>query len=306
MLKKSLFLHKRKAGWHVILSFLFTLPLAPAYGADALKRTPDEVLVVYNADSPVSRTIADDYARKRNVQNVLSIQCRDSALNTDNETITLTDYTSRVENPIREYLAAHTNIDFIVLTKGIPIRITGSAMGSCDEHSTVPVEIRGHPSVDSTLAALDYTNRPGALKINITGSGARRLRVVQPLLERDRTFFTTPGSAATWSPGWMVTPAGGCHGPHHPGPGGGSTICTNGKVLFDVQPIFGPGQPDVATRADLRERSSSGSRPWNTYNADMRLAHDLMVKRAIPDELEVTETFIGGRTNLLGYFFLGQ
>ena len=38
-------------------------------------------------------------------------------------------------------LAAHPNIDFIVLTKGVPIRITGAAMGSCDEHSRDSVEL---------------------------------------------------------------------------------------------------------------------------------------------------------------------
>ena len=38
--------------------------------------------------------------------------------------------------------------------------------------SRTPVSTRGRPSVDSTLAAMDYATLPGTLKIAITGSGA--------------------------------------------------------------------------------------------------------------------------------------
>ena len=68
------------------------------------KRSPDQVLLVVNTNSLVSREIAADYAFKRNVRNILSIQCQDSALNAKNETITLADYGRSVENPIRDYL----------------------------------------------------------------------------------------------------------------------------------------------------------------------------------------------------------
>jgi uncharacterized protein (TIGR03790 family) len=135
------------------------------------ERGPAEVLLVVNDRSPISRAIAGDYARQRHVSNILSVQCPDSALNTGNETIPLADYRQAIETPIRGFLAAHTNIEFIVLTKGIPIRITGADMGSCDEKSREPESIRGHPSVDSYLSALDYTNLP-AIKIHIAGSGA--------------------------------------------------------------------------------------------------------------------------------------
>src|ERR1035441_2966266 len=75
-------------------------------------------------------------------------------------------------NADKNWQAAHTNIDFIVLTKGIPIRITGSAMGSCDQNSREPQSSRGHPSVDSYLSALDYTNLSGAVRVYLAGSGA--------------------------------------------------------------------------------------------------------------------------------------
>jgi uncharacterized protein (TIGR03790 family) len=267
------------------------------------KRSPDQVLVVFNATSPVSQAIADDYARKRNIKHLFPVQCQDSALNTENETITFAAYTQSLENPIREYLATHTNIDFIVLTKGIPIRITGSAMGSCDEHSTVPAGIRGHPSVDSTLAALDYTNLPFTMKIDIAGSGAigcaysnRYWNAAQPFshakfggyLVTRLDGYTEADARALVSRALAAE-----HG------------LTNGSVLFDVQPIFGLG--DKATQpAPIIGTTILRESPFSEFNADMLHAHDLLVTRGIPGELDLSETFVGQRSNLLGYFSWGS
>ena len=144
----------------IVALFLFwLLPSQTFADSNARKRTPDRVLVVFNADSPVSKAIADDYVSRREVRNVLPVKCRDSALSRDKETIAEADYKLRLEGPIRDYLAAHPKIDFIVLTKGIPIRMMRANNG-------------GRPSVDSCLAALDYTKLPNARKINIRGSGA--------------------------------------------------------------------------------------------------------------------------------------
>src|SRR5262249_46872585 len=51
------------------------------------RRTADEVLLVSNSNSAVSMAIAQDYASKRNIKNVLSISCADSATSPDQETI---------------------------------------------------------------------------------------------------------------------------------------------------------------------------------------------------------------------------
>ena len=79
----------------------------------------------------------------------------------------------------------------------------------------------------------------------------------------------------------------------------------DGKVLFDVQPAFGLGeqhsQPAPITGAVIFRES-----PWSEYNADMREAHALLVDRGIPDELDLEKTFVGERTNLLGYFSWGS
>jgi uncharacterized protein (TIGR03790 family) len=286
-----------------ILILLLTLAPAWVRAGSANPRSPDQVLVVVNTNSPVSQAIADDYAGKRKVKNLLSIQCQDSALNTKNETISLASYAQFIENPIREYLAAHTNIEFIVLTKGIPIRITGSDMGSCDEHSRAPVNIRGRPSVDSTLAALDYAKRPDAVKIDITGSGAVGLAYSNRYWNAIEPF-----SHAKFG-GYLVARLDGYSEADAKALVSQALVAeqglTNGSVLFDVQPIFGLGnkatQPAPITGTTILRESA-----WSEYNADMRHAHDLLMKRGIADELDLTETFIGQRTNLLGYFSWGS
>jgi uncharacterized protein (TIGR03790 family) len=280
-----------------------SLFLSWARAGTATKRSPDEVLLVVNADSPISQAIAGDYARKRKIKNVLPVQCQDSALNTKNETMTLADYTRSIENPIRGYLATHANIDFIVLTKGIPIRITGAAMGSCDEHSHEPAVTRGHPSVDSYLAALDYTNRPGTMKIDITGSGAIGCAF------SNRYWNATEPFSHTKFGGYLVTRLDG-----YTEAGARALVSqslaaehglTHGLVLLDVQPIFGLGdkttQPGPITGKVILSES-----PWSEYNADMRRANDVLLSRGMLVALDLTPTFIGGRSNLLGYFSWGS
>jgi acetate kinase len=88
----------------------------------AQRHSLQEVLVVFNANSPISTAIAGDYAAKRKVPNMVAVHCADSAVNTANETISIELYTSQIASPISAYLAQHKQINFIVLTKGIPIR----------------------------------------------------------------------------------------------------------------------------------------------------------------------------------------
>ncbi len=55
------------------------------------------MLLLVNENSPVSREIGDDYAKKRHVKNILAIRCNDSAVKTDNETISYADYVELIE-----------------------------------------------------------------------------------------------------------------------------------------------------------------------------------------------------------------
>jgi uncharacterized protein (TIGR03790 family) len=269
----------------------------------AQKRSADEVLLVVNENSPVSKAIAEDYALKRRVRNILFVQCQDSALSAGNETIPFGDYSRSIESPVREYLARHTNINFIVLTKGVPIRITGAALGSCNDQSHEPISTRGRPSVDSSLAALDYTNRPGTVKIDIAGSGAVGCAFSNRYWNAAESF-----SHARFG-GYLVTRLDGYSAADAKALVSRSLEAeqghVSGKVLLDVQPVFGLG--DKATQpAAIMEKIILGESTWSEFNADMRHAHDLLLQRGLPDELDLTETFIGQRSNLLGYFSWGS
>jgi len=77
---------------------LFLLSLGVFLGGSLLhveagpsQRSPSEVLLVYNSNSPISTAIADYYKQKRNITNVVAVSCQDSALGSNNETITLVE-----------------------------------------------------------------------------------------------------------------------------------------------------------------------------------------------------------------------
>ena len=301
----------RRIGLQHLISWAFLgwLPLLAWAGGSNIpqKRSPNQVLLLVNENSSVSLAIAEDYARQRHVKNILPVRCQDSALSAANETIPLAAYTQSIETPVRGFLATHPKIDFIVLTKGIPIRITGASMGSCDQDSREPESIRGHPSVDSYLSALDYTNMGAALKIYLAGSGAigcaysnRYWNAAEPFshakfggylvtrldgyTEEDAKALTARSLAAEKDPARMLR---------------------QGKVLLDAQPSFGLGdkatQPAPITRAHIMAESA-----WSEFNADMRHASDVLSSRGMPVELDLAETFVGQRSNLLGYFSWGS
>jgi uncharacterized protein (TIGR03790 family) len=265
------------------------------------RRSPDEVLLVYNRNSSISKSVADDYAEKRKVKNVLSIQCVDSALKTGDETVPLAVYAESIEKPIRDYLSAHREIQFIILTKGVPIRISGAETGERPDHSSPDTPL--NTSVDNHLAAMDYKSIPGALKINITGSGATGVAWSNRYWNANEPF------AHAKFGGYLVTRLDGYTEADSKALVSRALAAEqglgDGKVLFDVQPIFGLGnkadQPAPIKGTVIRTES-----PWSDYNADMQKAHDLLKRRGIPDELDLTEEFIGRRSNLAGYFSWGS
>jgi len=69
-------------------------------GAAYAQRQANEVLLVYNAGSPVSTAVAKYYKSKRHITNVVGVKCIDSALSSDNETIDFSDYSTQIAKPI--------------------------------------------------------------------------------------------------------------------------------------------------------------------------------------------------------------
>ena len=84
-----------------------------------------QVLVIINECSPISLSVGKYYQQKRNIppQNICYIRCPKA------ETITRLTYETKIMIPIAKYLQNNNlvnQISYIVLTKGIPLRIKGT------------------------------------------------------------------------------------------------------------------------------------------------------------------------------------
>jgi uncharacterized protein (TIGR03790 family) len=264
----------------------------------------DRVLLVRNENSPVSRAVAADYAIRRGIQAVLSVRCQDSAANSANETISYATYREAIEKPLRSLLAVRHNIDFIVLTKGIPIRIAGAPGRGLGN---------SRPSLDSYLAAMDYEQTAGAVSVRLSDGGftgtawANRFwNASEPFshakfggylvtrldgyTEADAKMLTTQALAAEKQ--------------------GGKP--TEGKVLLDTCPAFGYADRKRQPRPLYNSPPAAGELPtigelsFNEYNADMQSAADILRLRNVPVELTRIETFAGKRDGLLGYVSWGS
>ena len=291
----------------MISSILAAAYLLPSVVLASHRRSPDEVLLITNLNSPISRSVADDYASKRHIKNRVSIQCQDSALRTENETIPLAIYTMVVEAPIKKYLATHPKINFIVLTKGIPIRISGCSLGSCWEQSKEPESTRGNPSLDSYLSALDYGSKPGLRRISIAGSGAIGAAYANRYWNANEPFSHAKfgGYLVTRLDGYTEADAKALVRESLQAESHMAEILKRGTVLLDAQPIFGMGHPSTQPAAIVGNNIPTESE-YGEFNADMLNAHDILSKRGISDELDTKEAFIGNRTNLLAYFSWGS
>jgi uncharacterized protein (TIGR03790 family) len=261
--------------------------------------TPAEVLLVVNADSPASQLIGRDYEILRGVHNVVQVHCIDSALSRDNETLSAADFSARIEAPVSAYLKTHPGINFIVLTKGIPIRVDGGATGEGFGFDGLQV------SVDGALASLDYARLPGARQIAFDDPAG--FAVGKAWLNRywnaDEPFTHAKfgGYIVTRLDAFTVEQARnliarGITAERQPRPG---------TILLDVEPDFGiddPSSPPApVTRSPITAESSFG-----TWNADMVRAGTALGLRGIPVLVDQSETFVGGRSDLLGYFSWGS
>ena len=294
-------------------SFLFRLPtllilVVAAVGcssrllADSARHTAGEVLLVYNADSPISTAIAKTYAGRRGITKIAVIHCADSAVSAASETISLADYEGKIAGPVRKFLARHPEINFVVLTKGVPIRIDGGETGSRNEHTTGNL----HPSVDSYLAAMDYKFTKGAVKISIHGSGADGFGWLNRYWNKN-----VPFSHAAFG-GYLVTRLDGYTRMDAEAlvkrslEAEAETTHDGGKVLLDVQPVFKFKGTDVAVQPLAVTGSIPDESDYGSWNADMVKAEGILIARGVPTELDKDEVFVGDRSNLMGYFSWGS
>lgn len=129
----------------VLIYFLLCLQISFVQGSFAAEErpgpvSPSRVLVVQNTRSPDAVAISDYYVQKRRIPaaNLCRIACPTG------EQCAMKEYQERIATPIKQYLAKNRlDVDFIVLTKGIPIRTNEGPAGGF--------------AVDSILAMLDWT-----------------------------------------------------------------------------------------------------------------------------------------------------
>ncbi len=111
---------------HNPIRFIPSLCLFLLFSVPLFSQTADNILLILNEASPLSMDIGMYYAQKRGVprQNLLRI-------NTATEdSISREEFSRQIESPIASWLtrnSAQDRILYIVLTKGIPLRVNGDS-----------------------------------------------------------------------------------------------------------------------------------------------------------------------------------
>lgn len=277
--------------------------------AQSNSKLADRVLVVCNEKSLISKSVADDYIKRRGIKNVLSIICPDAAINTNSETIPYTDFIINIETPLRKFLTKHPEIDFIVLTKGIPIRLSGVLYGSF-----------GMRSLDSYLAALNYEKIPGAIKVDITDKNYGA--TYHGKAWANRFWNSNLRFSHSKFGGYLVSRLDGYTDIE-------SKLLTTrsleteskmlagikipGEILLDACPSYGFSDKTKQPYSVLKSEMQSGDSillkkesNYADYNSDIELAADDLRKRNFQVILDKDTTFVGNKSNLKGYISWGS
>jgi uncharacterized protein (TIGR03790 family) len=235
--------------------------------ATAAAQTGANVLVVANGASPASLEIAGYYAAKRQVP-------ADQILRVTTplqEEVSQAAYQSQIEVPIAQWLARHSAQDrilYIVLTKGIPLRVTGTS----GETGTVA-------SVDSELTLL-YRKLGGQL-INLSGAlknpyflGDAPVTAAKPFTHRDYDLYLVAR--------------------------------LDGYTVADVKGLIDRGAaPSPQGTILLNERAELRRAPGNTW---LESAAAALEKRPDwKDRVTLATTLpLHGQSNVLGYYSWGS
>ena len=105
--------------------FLFAVALWSATAGQAFAQTPENVLLVVNETSPESQQVGERYAAIRRIPAANIVRLRTAT----SETIERRQFEFEIELPILRAItreAAQDRILYIVLTKGVPLRIAGT------------------------------------------------------------------------------------------------------------------------------------------------------------------------------------
>ena len=256
------------------------------------------VMVIENTSSEASVEIATKYLQLRKVKNLLKVQCQDSALDAGKETLPYATFRTAIEAPLRAYLKTHPKVDFIVLTKGIPIRLTGAPSGVSGSQ----------PSLDSFIAALDYAERKDTLKLEVKDSGFTGTAWVNRFWNSTERFSHAKfgGYLVSRLDAYTVDEANLLvkyaliaekNGP-------------SGSILLDTAPSHGLGDLKMVPRsiANANGKGSAilGELNYNEFDADMIVAGKLLEKKKVPVTVDLNDKFVGRKGDLMGYCSWGS
>jgi Secretion system C-terminal sorting domain len=273
----------------------------------------DRVLVIRNLNSPSSIAIADDYMERRGVNAMLDIYTQDGAI-INQEYMSYPYFYEEVEIPLLSYLTDHPEIDFIVLTKGMPIHFydfPGQPYG-------------GVCSVDSYISSLSgYANNTNSSYVKIS--------------DPNYDYDGIPYLGHAWINKFWKSESNFSHGEF-----GGylvsrldgytiedammlttnsllaesnlqNNIINQGEILLDAHAPFGlpdiEDQPYTLLPADYTVGDTiyiTAESPFGDFNADMEVAHNLLVARSIPSQYENTFAFVGSIDSIMGYVSFGS
>jgi len=160
----------------------FALTIVAITAPPAFGQSAENVAVVINQASSASKQIGDHYVRQRGVpaSNVINIQT------TAEESIERREYGSTIEQPIVAALSRHDLQDrilYIVLTKGVPLRIRGTA-GNEGTTSSVDSEL--------TLLYRRMTGRAVQIPARVENPyylGTKPIGEARPFTHRDHDIF---------------------------------------------------------------------------------------------------------------------
>ncbi|MBS1721968.1 MAG: TIGR03790 family protein [Armatimonadetes bacterium] len=271
----------------------FALLLAAPRAAD-----PARVVVVENTSSPASVEIAEDYVSKRSVKNLVKVECQDSATSTANETMTYANFQTAIEAPVLAFLSKHPKVDFIVLTKGVPIRLTDAPFGMANKQ----------PSLDSALAATGYAERKDVVKVVLSDSAFSGKCWV------NRFWNSTERFSHEKFGGYLVTRLDGYTTEE------AKMLVTyaveseksrpTGKFFIDVAEGHGigdvkqvPQNPVADGKLDLHVINEMA---YNDWDADMVVAGQRLAAKGVPLQVDRTDVFVGRMGDLMGYCSWGS
>jgi uncharacterized protein (TIGR03790 family) len=259
------------------------------------------VLIVVNANSPMSVAIGEYYRQKRRVPaaNVLALNVTTADPNLGNlpqETIaTQATFDAEIRTPIQDFLTSNGLVDqirYIVLASGIPLRFTPTSAtpSTCLLSYAQYLRDCARASVDAELAVL-FSTLPG------TGGTGTNGEARNPYYDAGTPFSSWRTQNPSAPLKYLVARLTGFQTP---------VDATTG-IPSDVKALIDRGQGSVGVGTVLVDEDPSLPVGWRAFNRIwLDPVADQLGALAIPVQHDTTNTFQSNATDLMGYASWGS